>query len=413
MPNAIACDYGSGANYWSRGGDLTGVSDGKAAWGQGWIKIPSLGGGGYVWGSALNRQRMQILSANNRFRFLFRAPDNSDVVDFQSATSLSAGVLYHFAWWFDVTGGNNANCGFWLDGVDDTGTIATFVDTAVDWTTGDWGVGARADGANTIDAELAAVGFWFESFDVGANINKLYRGGGQVDLGASGELPSGTAAALLINTDASDLNTKGSNLGTGGSGSVTGTLTAGTNPPDAPDLISGTADSDLPALTQQAEGKACFVGTAAQTLPAITQQAAGEAATDVGYSVLPALTQQAFGFNLYISLESAPVYPLVSEAGLEAGAHRREIARGANRAITGKTNNRAGVTLTPASDTTVVKNPLVSYASYIDFMPRTPSAALEYSSGQMFVSAVNEGEFTITHANSPDIGRSFLYVVVG
>src|SRR5580700_1301518 len=46
------------------------------------------------------------------------------------------------------------------------------------------------------------------------------------------------------------------------------------------------------------------------------------------------------------------------------------------------------------------------------FTPATANAATEAGNGTMYVSAVANGAFTITHAKSATTGRTFLYVLL-
>jgi hypothetical protein len=46
-------------------------------------------------------------------------------------------------------------------------------------------------------------------------------------------------------------------------------------------------------------------------------------------------------------------------------------------------------------------------------VPASANAATEIGNGTMYVSAVANGSFTITHANSATTGRTFLYAIVG
>jgi len=45
--------------------------------------------------------------------------------------------------------------------------------------------------------------------------------------------------------------------------------------------------------------------------------------------------------------------------------------------------------------------------------PTTANAATEVGNGTMYVSAVANGSFTITHANAATTGRTFLYAILG
>jgi hypothetical protein len=82
----------------------------------------------------------------------------------------------------------------------------------------------------------------------------------------------------------------------------------------------------------------------------------------------------------------------------------------------GRSNAVGTVTLaTSASTTTVTPNQagVVASGSVPILVPTTANAATEVGNGTMYVSAVANGSFTITHANSSTTGRTFLWAILG
>ncbi len=79
----------------------------------------------------------------------------------------------------------------------------------------------------------------------------------------------------------------------------------------------------------------------------------------------------------------------------------------------GRSNAVGTVTLALSAATTVVTDKNCAAGSVILFMPTTANAAAEIGNGTMYVSAVANGSFTITHANSAVAGRTFLYAIHG
>jgi hypothetical protein len=79
----------------------------------------------------------------------------------------------------------------------------------------------------------------------------------------------------------------------------------------------------------------------------------------------------------------------------------------------GRSNAVGAVTLATSSATTVVTDKNCAAGSTPLFTPTTASAATEAGNGTMYVSAVTNGAFTITHANSATTGRTFLYALHG
>ena len=79
----------------------------------------------------------------------------------------------------------------------------------------------------------------------------------------------------------------------------------------------------------------------------------------------------------------------------------------------GRSNAVGTVTLAPGSATTAVTDRNCATGSTPLFTPVTAEAATEAGNGTMYVSAVVNGAFTITHANSVLTARTFLYALHG
>lgn len=79
----------------------------------------------------------------------------------------------------------------------------------------------------------------------------------------------------------------------------------------------------------------------------------------------------------------------------------------------GRSNAVGTVTLATGAATTVVTDKNCAVGSTPIFTPTTANAATEIGNGTMYVSAVANGTFTITHANSATTGRTFLYALHG
>ena len=79
----------------------------------------------------------------------------------------------------------------------------------------------------------------------------------------------------------------------------------------------------------------------------------------------------------------------------------------------GRSNAVGSVTLATGSSTTTVSTPNCATGSTPILTPATANAATELGNGTMYVSAVANGFFTITHANSATTGRTFLFALLG
>ncbi len=79
----------------------------------------------------------------------------------------------------------------------------------------------------------------------------------------------------------------------------------------------------------------------------------------------------------------------------------------------GRSNAVGRVTLATGAASTVVTDNNCAAGSVPVLVPATANAAVEVGDGTLFISAVSDGSFTITHANAATAGRSFLYALIG
>lgn len=77
-------------------------------------------------------------------------------------------------------------------------------------------------------------------------------------------------------------------------------------------------------------------------------------------------------------------------------------------------NNAAGrFTLTPGATTTIVNHPNCSKDCEPQFSARTANAAAEVGNGTIWISSVDQGSFSVRHANNGQADREFGYTVQG
>lgn len=79
----------------------------------------------------------------------------------------------------------------------------------------------------------------------------------------------------------------------------------------------------------------------------------------------------------------------------------------------GRSNAAIKVTLTANASSTVVSFDNCSEGSIPLLVPMTANAAAEYGAGTLYVSAVANRSFTITHANNSQTDRTFGFVCIG
>jgi hypothetical protein len=79
----------------------------------------------------------------------------------------------------------------------------------------------------------------------------------------------------------------------------------------------------------------------------------------------------------------------------------------------GRSNAVGTMTLAVGAASTTVTDMNCAAGSVPILVPSTANAATEVGNGTVYVSAVTNGAFTITHANSATTGRTFLYALQG
>jgi hypothetical protein len=143
---------------------------------------------------------------------------------------------HHFMWSIDMASASNRHV--YRDGVEDI-LVVTYTDTVLDFTTDNVGVSGDATGAGKFVGDLAQVYMNFGEFidlSILSNREKFIQGGGPVDLGADGSLPTGNVPNLFLNGPTA---TWATNLGTGGGFTENGALTDGTIPLPSRQIILG------------------------------------------------------------------------------------------------------------------------------------------------------------------------------
>lgn len=86
----------------------------------------------------------------------------------------------------------------------------------------------------------------------------------------------------------------------------------------------------------------------------------------------------------------------------------------------GRSNATGSITLAlnvPTTTVDVTANQLapaiIAPGSVPILVPTTAAAATEFGAGNLYISAVSKGQFTITHTNSATANRTFLYAIIG
>lgn len=93
--------------------------------------------------------------------------------------------------------------------------------------------------------------------------------------------------------------------------------------------------------------------------------------------------------------------------------HRLRISQWAIQVMQGKLNNTGSCTLTNGVTSTSVVDARSGINSFIGFTPTTANAASETGAGTMYLKNRAEGVFTVKHANSASVDRTFVYCILG
>lgn len=100
-------------------------------------------------------------------------------------------------------------------------------------------------------------------------------------------------------------------------------------------------------------------------------------------------------------------FPQLSETNLQ------RVVQSVRELWQGRSNAFGTFTLEAGETETVVTASNCGAASEILFSPKTADAAAEIASGGMYVSAVAQGAFTVTHENDVSEERTFAYRIAG
>jgi hypothetical protein len=92
---------------------------------------------------------------------------------------------------------------------------------------------------------------------------------------------------------------------------------------------------------------------------------------------------------------------------------QRKVNTAINELAKGRSNAVGTVTLTANAASTMVAAQNCGGGSVVLLSPLTAHAGAELGNGTIFVSAVGNGAFTLTHANNAQNDRSFGYVCLG
>lgn len=90
-----------------------------------------------------------------------------------------------------------------------------------------------------------------------------------------------------------------------------------------------------------------------------------------------------------------------------------EFARAIRELFWGRSHGIGTVTLRANETTTVVTHPNCGLDSVVSLSPKTAHAATALATTYILASNVTVGQFTITHANTADVDKTFAFALRG
>lgn len=91
----------------------------------------------------------------------------------------------------------------------------------------------------------------------------------------------------------------------------------------------------------------------------------------------------------------------------------KNIIRSIRELASGRSNAVGSVTLTASTTTTTVTDINCAAGSVPILTPTTANASAEIGAGTIYISAVANKSFTITHASNSQTDRTFKYAILG
>lgn len=231
-------DFDGTNDVMKRGAALTGIADSKTGILSIWARID--GGDGTLRRifSCATVQGCQLnLTTGNNFQLLGQNVTPATILNLTSTTSYIAGATWrHFlaSWNMAVAGSGR----LYITNVSDKSEVTYTNDTinytgATDWSIGDATTGPSVLEFNGCLAEVYFAPGQYLDFDIVANRRRFISANGKpVYLGATGQIPTGTAAIVYQHLDDGEAVANfATNRGTGGNFTITGTLDTGSTSP--------------------------------------------------------------------------------------------------------------------------------------------------------------------------------------
>lgn len=223
------------STYLTRGGGFTGAADGKEFTFSGWVKTDGTeviyllnAGTGNFFEVRCQLRNVAVTTLNTS--------SSQNIVAVTTGNPLSTTEWNHIAISVDLTSSSNRH--IYVNRSAATVNWSVYNNSNIDMTRTDWQVNASdSSGGSAKDCDMAEIYLVQSYLDISdsGNLAKFVNGNNNpVDLGNSGEKPTGSAALVYLSKRDSDLASEfASNRGTGGGMTENGTLTASATSPSS------------------------------------------------------------------------------------------------------------------------------------------------------------------------------------
>lgn len=222
VPTDVATFDGS-ADYFARGGGLTGAADSKLMTFSAWVYLPGTTSGRLI--ASVNSLaggtgRTRVIMSGNQFSFIGYNAAEAEILNINSPV-LTQGQWHHVVASVDLA--NTSNRHIYIDGVSALNAVVTYTNDTMDFTMADWGVGGYPNGTSLFTGRIAEL--WFAPgvyIDLSVEANRLKfidQWGRPARLGATGNLPTGSAPLVYLS---GEIDAWSVNKGTGGNFAANG-----------------------------------------------------------------------------------------------------------------------------------------------------------------------------------------------
>lgn len=237
---AVAFD---GTNdYLSRGANLTGLLNSKTFTFSGWFKFSSSGNSQTLLcskgssDSYLQVSRLGSGGDTGKLRFVGVGTGSVTRLDVMTEDTIDTGTWHHIIASFDLS---DTNKRFVLIDTNEASlTVTTYTNAVLNFTSAtEFFIGTAESGSPQLYADVGDL--WFNTEYLDLSSSAVYgkfistTSGKPKDLGATGELPTGTSPLLYLSRRNSTASSFATNKGTGGGLTVTGALTNSTTSPSS------------------------------------------------------------------------------------------------------------------------------------------------------------------------------------